>query len=509
MKDLKRTIRILAVVILAVSVTSVIAQGRRRPITDPRDATRLDQPTDRYPIRRQEPINSQLFVTGQVSGLAAFRGDVPYGAPDAFRDSVPSAGLSSFRRQSVGLPDIRGGRVLGTAVFRDPSTTVTTAGRVIEDARIRSRRETDAIDGRVGRSLADELYIDATAGYRPIAPIGQDISATDSRGRILSEQYRQTGQERRLDYSTFGGDSGGMLGIVRRQQRDELVRDLRVTGEDPGRLPVVTRMERRDDIPEGVTTGIPETPAQTPREEPPASERSGAFVLPAEGEDVYVDLLVAMRDRRWQGEPESRYRSPREAETLVRPDRRADAEDAMVQVRPGRPVVVRGLAGTGEDLFNSYMSQGQENLRAGRFYDARRNYEMARLVDGNNPLASIGLALASFAAGEPATASFHLHRAIKLFPPIMETRFELAEMAPEQRLREMLQSLDRRLENDHDAQMLMLATFVHLNLDEPRQAREFAERLTEAAADQIARSYAEYVLTGRRPAETDATPDAR
>ncbi|MFW6066098.1 MAG: tetratricopeptide repeat protein [Planctomycetota bacterium] len=507
MNDPIRKLTIVAAV-LAVSVVSATGQSRRRQITDPRDATRLDQPTRRRRLQQQQSINSQLFVTGQVSGLAAFRGDVPYGAPDSLRISVPSGEFGSFRRQSVGLPDLRDGGVFGTNVYRDPATTVTTAGRVLEDARLRGRRDSDQQDRRISGSLADELYVDATAGYRPIAPVGQESS---SRGgmdlRVLPEQYSPRREDRGVRTSALGSDAGGMFGLIRSEQRSELVRQLRMTDEQRSRLPVGSRVESRADM-------VDESPLRTPEprdadqlEDGAAVRETRAFVLPPEGEDVYVDLLVAMRDRRWQGESESRYDSAREAETLVRGGRRGRGDDATVRARPGGAVVVSGLAGKGGDLFNRHMEQGEQALKEGRYYDARRSYEMARLVDDKNPLASMGLAVSALAAGEPATAGFHLHRAMQLFPPIMETRFELTEMAPEQRLREMLDVLDKRLGDREDAQMLMLATFVHLNLGERQQARKYAERLAEAAeTDAISSSYAEYVLTGKRPGDNAQTP---
>ncbi|MGC9455009.1 MAG: tetratricopeptide repeat protein [Phycisphaerae bacterium] len=506
MKDLKRTISIAAVMVLAACETPTFAQ-RRREITDPRDETRLVQPTRRR-INRQQPLNSQLYVTGQVSGLAAFRGDVPYGAPDAFRDSVPSAGLSSFRRQSVGLPDIRSGRVFNTSVYRDPSTTVTTAGQVLEDARVRSRRDTYDQDRRLRSSLADELYVDATAGYRPLTAMEQEPSGQRRQFQLLPEQYSPTGRQYSERASAFGIDSGAMFGLIRREQREELIQQLQTTGPEGAYRPFGARLDDRVVMRNEAFTGQTGPHYERDTEQQPLAEEDRAFVLPPEGEDVYVDLLLAMRDR-LQAAGEGRYDSAREAETLRRGDRRGTDGDpeAIVQARPGRPVVVRGLAGEGEDLFNRYMSEAEQNLREGKYYDARNSYEMARLVDDENPLVWVGLALSTYAAGEPAAAGFYLHRSMELFPPIMETRFELTRMAPEQRMREMLGILGRRLRDDQDTQLLMLATFMHLNLGERQQAREYAERLEAAAAgDAVARAYAEYVLSGRRPAD-DAQPE--
>ena len=56
-------------------------------------------------------IDSQLYVTGRVTGLGAFRGGLPYTPKGAFRLTLPSASLSDFNRRSVGLEDVLKGPV--------------------------------------------------------------------------------------------------------------------------------------------------------------------------------------------------------------------------------------------------------------------------------------------------------------------------------------------------------------------------------------------------------------
>ena len=68
------------------------------------------------------PINSQLYVSGQVSGLARFRGQVGYFAPNELNMAVPSASLSGFRRRSAGLEGLTGSYY--TSSYYEPTSTV-------------------------------------------------------------------------------------------------------------------------------------------------------------------------------------------------------------------------------------------------------------------------------------------------------------------------------------------------------------------------------------------------
>ncbi len=502
-----RTIWIPLIVMLSLAVLAGTVQAQGGRITDPRDARgherRSFEPIGYRPAAGQhQRVDSQLYVTGQVSGLGAFRGEVPYEAGDTFRGDTGGAATSSFRRQSVGRSDVLGGRVHGSAPFRDPDTAVTTAGRVLDRDTVRRPLDTD--DHMPVRSLAEDLFIDATAGYRRIAPVGRDAQRDQLIGPVR-EEFRQEPFRDRARPLTVPVDSGELFGLVGEQERADLVRQLRETAREPTDEQASARLDARvDRLPETIASERFIRPLDRPDEAEPA-ERTGARMLPPPGEDVYLDLLVTMRDRQTDEADESFFGPPRDAETLHRPDR--EAETPLVETRPGRPVIVRGLAGQGRDQFNRRMRDAERNLSQGRFYDARQGFEMARVIDGRNPMSSIGLAMAAFGAGEPATAGFNLHRAMRLFPPIMETQFNLPDMMPQERIEEMLPEVHRRLEaRARDTQMLLLATFLHHNLRQRQEAEEFARRLRDASEDDpIGAAYAEYVLTGRLPSEVEQT----
>ena len=54
-------------------------------------------------------INSQLYVTGQVTGLGGFRGSIGYYPANTMRLVLPSEAMETFQGQSVGLSQAMGG----------------------------------------------------------------------------------------------------------------------------------------------------------------------------------------------------------------------------------------------------------------------------------------------------------------------------------------------------------------------------------------------------------------
>ena len=181
---------------------------------------------------------------------------------------------------------------------------------------------------------------------------------------------------------------------------------------------------------------------------------------------------------------------------------------------PTDRIVIRALAGKGRDTFNRHMISAKRLLRDGRFYDAAREYEFAVIANGSNPLAQVGLCLSYFAAGESLTSAYHLRRALRLFPPIMQTRVEITAIVGQKALRHRLAELDRRAvsEEVRDEKMLrFLATFLHHNAGNTTEAVRSAQILQRLSkTDKLLQAYATYMVTGKLPApaarKTDGKP---
>ena len=174
------------------------------------------------------------------------------------------------------------------------------------------------------------------------------------------------------------------------------------------------------------------------------------------------------------------------------------------------PIVITTLAGSGKDRFNRHMSQAARMMEDGRYYDAARQYEYATILTPSNPLAHAGQSLAYFGAGEPGTAAHRLMRALRLFPPLMETRIQVVSLVGEKAYEKRLGDLNGLLSTEFGRKqktLVLLATFLHHNAGNRAEAEVWAERLMEMTLrDKLLNAYARFVLRGQRPSGQTATP---
>ncbi len=539
-----------------------------------------------YNARTVQPRfnQGQLFITGQVSGLGAFRGPVGYDASDQYRISVPSADLAAFRRQSVSLRDVLAGRTYQTAPYYDPARTVFGGGAVVGGLTAPGTNEplNVVVDPRRAR-LAEE----ATRAYGPLrseAP-GRRLTEVEPESPLTPDQATTIrrpeesgpGDVRRRPFE-LGADRPVRTGpdilfaLPRAEDRFELARELyegRREEEQPelerGVDAAVNAMrdesvdararEDRLDIP------LPgETPAEAPRrqdeggaphagetprrrETPEAEGRSGLpprygrpdetqdrQALGAPNRDVYSDLITGVLVRESGEAPRGADEVPEggaydaAAEATRRPEVRlptppptegeesegsdpAAEEDAdRVELTRDEGILLHGLAGTSADLFNAQMARAEEMLRKGRYYSAGEHYELAVMVDSSNPLARLGLSASLLMAGEPVTAGLHLRRAMEMFPPLMETRLDMAMLADRERFRQQMQDLDRRLADadEVDPLLALTAAYYHYSADGAEAAAPAARKLRDVTDDALLQAFARFLLTGKRPAEADA-----
>lgn len=82
------------------------------------------------PVRSGVGLNSQLYVTGQVTGLGRFRGRVGYRSANSLRLRLPSDTLTRFRQESVGLRGAVGGGSFRASPYYSRTSTVVGAGQI-------------------------------------------------------------------------------------------------------------------------------------------------------------------------------------------------------------------------------------------------------------------------------------------------------------------------------------------------------------------------------------------
>ena len=441
------------------------------------------------PVRTYRPVNSQLYVTGQVTGLSGFRGSVGYFAPDQLNLTLPGEDVRTFRARSVGLWEATGGLdAYRTHAYLDRAQTVLKAQAISSGAAATGTNV--PLHSTLSPQVAAELFGQATRPYRamiePVSritstampPVGREalapawISAQQVRTPDRFEDVDRPGATALFALPWFRDREELIRQLRRQRDRDELdENDTRIDSQIDARLDAEAYPAGEDPTGVALEKGLP-APAST--------------AMPDPGEDIFHDLLVELRRRRIQ---------PKDTTDTDEPD-----EDDLI--------VLSTLGGRHRDYFNDFMTKGDQALKVGRYYDAALEYRGALSVNPNNPLARLGAALALFGAGESHTAALHLRWAMALFPPLMETRLDIPSLMDPAKFDLRLKALKEELKEDprrvERPEPLLLAAYLHRSVGERLEARHYAHRLRAVAGrDEIYLAYARFVLTGKQPDEPD------
>ncbi len=509
-------------------------------------------------VQSQYIPNSQLYVTGRVTGLGSFRGNIGYFAANRLNLNVPSAALRSFRRASVNVSDVTRGMTYQANPYLDPSTTVFGVREITAGAGVPG--------GNVARSDASaqtlrRLYSGAVSDYQGMLggqrlQEGGDVISVQP-GPLQMEDYTGPAGVPRQMFTRPGllPGPGDMMMPGQRTQLMEELKEVAGQTEDTG-MDMPAQMPVDYSVPAEVDARIlrREEPSDR-RGEPDESEAAGEEGmtrggplgrepgrareenLPRANEDVFVDMLMELnRGRETPGEvipPEMRRRRSEEGvippmepaeerEQPARPGQKKEAEEGgLVERGADDKLIIHGLSGTGKDAYNRYMSTGDKLLKEGRYYAAARRYRFAVSLDSANPVARLGLTLALFNAGEPFTAGHHLKRAMELFPPLMETHLDIADMMDKAAFDSNLEELNARLSGGkkRNPVLLFLASYLNNTSGRQQQAKQLAEMLKKIIGEdkpvgvsqsdgKLYRTFADFILTGERPsavAETQPT----
>jgi hypothetical protein len=496
-----------AVIVLLVSVWPVSLSGQVASVQTGRalDANyRIGSGRYNTRISAIPDLNSQMYVTGQVTGLGAFRGRTGYVGADQLRMTVPSATLSDFRRQSVGLADVLRGDSYRTSLYLDRSTTALGVREIASGLAIPG--------GNIPRAslsaplVPPKVLEDAVADFKPL--MGRRP------GRAITAQVQPVvqpgGYRTPPDAGARGRNNMGaavplaaaptgvvdIFAVPRLKDRDELARELYEYELAHGRP---EQADQRVDAMVDVSQVVrPEVGQEGDQPQALGGQRLEASVA---DQDVFRDVVFLLQQQHLADAQASEVR-PQPAE--------ASREDtALVQAGQRGTIIIKGLAGKGKDYYNKKLRKAGALLKAGKFYSAADEYRIAIIIDPKNPMARLGMALATFAAGEPVTAALHLRVAMEVFPPVMVTRLGVARRIPAEALKRELDMLDERLAGEGrivDPQLALLAAYMHLGMGNRYRADVSAKKLKAAAGeDKFYLAYADFVLTGERPTTRKAT----
>ncbi len=483
-------------------------------------------------------LNSQLYVTGQVTGLSYFHGQTGYGASNSIQANVPSSAMmSSFHRQSTNLSQALAGQTYMTAPYYDRGQTVMKvdsilAGRAAPGSNVPISSVPSAT------SLGQQLYIDALADYRMVQ--------ASRAGQTLLPELSRTLPQARLARSAVGArdslpgtsgtsgffdvsigpsvpatlltapslSAGDLFGISRGRQQKDLAYELylQAHAEDVKARQGPTGPNRHLDgaVSTPFPLGVDPAGAGVADANQVGSQiiTGGAFRrprgAPARNQDVFMDMLISLRRVR---DVPTASATPAVGSSMTGPKL---AIVGLVEWRGGRTMFIRSLAGTSKDRFNVQMTRAGELLRAKRFYEAAFTYEKAGLQDSRNPLARVGRGLSLLGAGETLSAACEIERAMKIYPPLAQARLDLPKMMGESVIRKQLAILEDRIEAASPEvrhQLEFLAVYLYYNERQFDKAKSYAQRLVKSVPQEsLIGTYAENVLSDFKPKPASTQP---
>jgi hypothetical protein len=479
--------------------------------------------------------DSQLYVTGQTTGMSSFHGPIPYTPSDQFQINLPSASLSGFNRLTVGVQDLGGGSVVGATPYLDRSKTILSTPAIVSGLTMPGTNVplVPTVDATVRATLNAPMYVDALAEYKSLIPTVPGQALSSPLLQLPKDVYVTAAPESNLPGITYlptaqvqaelGTGRGMLLGLLADRDRALLGQEF-YDLENPNKpmdLSISGRMSLEPNLaPPGdpnnwrsmKNTPVRPGQAATPRGGGGAGAGAGAGT-PVKTVDTFLELLQKMQEKR-EGIPTT----PRRLEANA-PAAGGLSPGRTVEMSSQGLIVIHSLAGRG-DLTNLNLTQAEARLKEGKFYEAAEGYQMAAQMNPANPLPHLGRGIALMEAGEPASAAREIRAAMDVFPPIMEMRLDYAGLTNLAVFQARLGELDARLrepEEERDPLLPFLACYLHFSEGDLQMAKTYAEQV-QKLPDQgrWVQAFAEFVLTGKRPTTqpavmglTPSTPPAK
>ncbi len=512
--------------IAAILCAPFAATGQVRPIQDGQalDANpRIGSHGSNIRAPAGSRFDSQLYVTGQVSGLRRFRGTVGYFGENELHLSLPSASLGDFRRKSVGLQDVLQGYTYEPTPYYERTATMVKADGIL-GGRAVPGTSVPAAAIPAATPLGQKLYVDALADFYSVEALrpGRALAPPTPTSLIPSlapsAAPGTTAAAAGAPLSPLRAPQAtSLFAVARSTERADLVQELHL--EARRKQLVDRRIEAKveaaaDRAPPGrETTPAAETKTDATAPADQDQTRGGLPGIspgePAPDQDAFMDLMMLQMRQRQRKRAATTTAATMAATASVpaavapRPTRTG----SLVKLDKGGQIVIHDLVGRSKDLFNMRMAEAAEKLRQKRYYDAVSLYEAAGRTTPRNPLARVGMGLSLLGAGESLSAAHQFSRAISLFPPMTESRIDLAALIDAKVIDAELAKIEDRLRraNDETKRMLQfLAMFLYHNSRQEAKAKSLAEEV-RSSSDKTALfgAYADFILRSRAANEDD------
>ncbi|MAE60017.1 MAG: hypothetical protein CMJ49_01525 [Planctomycetaceae bacterium] len=494
----------------------------------------------------QQPNDGSLgnaIVTGNVSGLGAFHGDVGYSAPGEFLGDTGSDDLYRFRRQSFPTydPNRFGGRANagGPVVIQRPGAGVSSGDFTTSrgfSTRVQPVRD-DASSSAVVAATSSSLRRDQEVFQIQALPMGAynlggtaylyenspltgftrlDLAAAEQRHR-----ERSMGQYLRFDPTALDG--------VTAEPREEAM-DLTEAQylKDRAMLPLSLTVAA------AMVEPLDGRAAGTGDEEQEAARALGqmmflglAEIKARPGEDSYVDLLNRIR-----GQPEKTWAETSTAGTAPPTDTAALTEqlgealddplgasgDPLVPLVPlveppvlpevaavakevaarraQRPIdkllsridydlpPLSTLKSTAGSKFNSILADAEDQMSHGQYFKAIDEYSRSLVLKPNHPMGMIGQMHAELGAGLWTSAAFHLRHLLTRYPELIAARYTFPVLPGEDRLKTIEQRLLSRGDRADDADGPLLLAYVAYQQSRPAALDSALDDFERAGGDE-------------------------
>lgn len=467
------------------------------------------------------------IVTGNVTGLARFRGNVGYRAPGEFRGNLGSNDTYNFQLQSR------------------PTVPINQY----------QARQLGIPDGSLG---ADSRVITQRAGAG--ATIGDVSRPVDQRSNLLrtdaSTLLTSTNASTRTLDSTLLNVNRPVVGLtadargnLSRVEASPLV-GLRIVPASP--QPARRAMDETDGEDEPTTPRldgqpITDRPGGEPEEptDPRINDRldpDTALVSAGEtntseliqnwtdakpGEDVYMDLL-RKSGQLSNAAPPAVEKDPAEAEGPKVPrtrvqdilakfeERDQETEEAKREAAEQKLIAdlvatidkgvapVQTLVGEGDTAYDKSMAEAERLMGEGKYFKAEAEYVRAMRMKPGQPMAMVGRIHAQVGAGLFLSAGTNLRMLFSVFPEMIATRYDGNLMPQGERRDKVRKALAATLKGEARAEVHILAAYLAFQEGDAELAIEALRSAEARAADDRLIKIARVIWT--RP-QIDIKPD--
>jgi len=449
-------------------------------------------------------LGGNPFATGNVGRGLSLRTVSPIVADTTFRASLGSDSLSNFRRDSIstGYAYAPGGGLSASAFFDPartapsvaylqgyedfrPATPAWSGNEQWSDAGARSgvtsqygappamqsdfsaqmSRRATQIEQSLDASLSSAIF-----GMQPLRlPRPADAAVTLPENLSYLPQSGADAWDMNRSRQSIAMESGPLdLRILPQTPLDDTAPIDMVMRENTARL----LTERTDDFspPDGTLVppdlpGLADTGAVPSMPRPPSA---GVRL----GGDVYSDMRMAIELSRnpqaeWFAEMliaagRGQAQDVTASDTMEQQLRTVEASEAFLTRLYETPL--QTFAGDDATAVNQELLKAETAMDMGRYYEAVRRYERARMIDSTNPLPLLGKGHALLAAGEYVSAAVNILAGLERFPSVSGFQVDLTALIGGGEIVDIRRAdLMKQLERNEDPQLRFLLGYLEMH----------------------------------------------